>query len=772
MKLWTKGVASILLALALNGCGLSQPKDYTHTWTDLARELIEVDHLPDLTPRTIDMVASFDPTGGNNDFNQFAGAGTDPGWVTLLNREGPGCIRRLWMTGSDPGHPIRIYIDGEKRPRIDTTLDELFGSSDPWLHPLAQYANLCYVSYVPISYQKSIRIEIKGPNTHPFWGPRRLFHQISVETFPKDAVVESYPRTFSQEQLDIAASIRKAWTDAIESRTVTFTERATNTLIAAGGKATCWQSDGPGQLSGFSIRVVPEESADWSMIDQEYLLQDAVLRVYYDGSSYPSIETPLGDFFANAWRKRTYGGLWFTSGDQGYRSHLPMPYASGIRFEIENGSDRPITVTLEAEPSPRTGQDQGYLHAEFRRSESGPHLITSCTGAGKYLGCFLGITGLDDSWWILEGDESMWIDGASQPAWRGTGLEDYFNGGWYYRGAYFGALYASFDRAPFRIAQYRHHQPDPVYFTSAFHMQFERMLSEQNRQPVRGVFRSVAYTYLKQPSRVAEVPSPRDNRRAIESPNHRKTFMLQLIELERMNDEGAAIRAIEEYLERYPDAEENGVYRLRMLEYRRHLQQPYPPDAYEPFIRGEFGEAARQQATLLDWFYAQTNRAIVGMNVNGEGRLFLNGRGILQGDHPYNLFVAGVELSPGPQTLAAQVEFRRSEPWFQAGVRTHGGVVGTGPETLSTRTPSQDWRTGPTDPAIWLATGRDVLRGVPDAPYLGGIPNAMILIQSKSYGVRMLDWGYHRGAAYFRNDFTMPVQGLPTHSERMTGLRD
>ena len=90
----------------------------------------------------------------------------------------------------------------------------------------------------------------------------------------------------------------------------------------------------------------------------------------------------------------------------------------------------------------------------------------------------------------------------------------------------------------------------------------------------------------------------------------------------------------------------------------------------------------------------------------------------------------------------------------------------------TTRTPSQDWRTGPTDPAIWLATGRDVLRGVPDAPYLGGIPNAMILIQSKSYGVRMLDWGYHRGAAYFRNDFTMPVQGLPTHSERMTGLRD
>jgi len=758
------------------GCGKSGPAagEADVSWEDCLRSLSTYDQLPNLNRQDIKMYSSFDRAGSNNDFNNFAGKSKNAGWVVLADLKGPGCIRRLWMTGSDPGHGIRIYIDGEKTPRIDSTLDDLFGIAAPWTPPLAQYINMCYFSYIPITYNRSIRIETQEPNVHPFWGPRRLFFQINAETFPPGTTVESYPRQFTSQQLNAAEFVGSQWQTAMESRDILIPSESPTLTIAKGKREVAMAADGPGRLVSWHIKVKPSDESSWSRIEQEFLLQDTILRVYYDGQTAPSIETPLGDFFANAWRKRSYGSWWMTSGEDGYSCRLPMPYAKGIRIELENASDRDIEVRLHTVTDNQRTDGDGYLHAEFRRSgpEGGqPHHVTKINGRGKFIGCFLGVTGLDPSWWILEGDERIWVDGSSQPVWHGTGLEDYFNGGWYYRGAVFGALNANFDRAPFRVAQFRHQQPDPVSFDSYFQMEFERMNHEQTGLPVKGFFRSVAYSYLEQPVAVQSVPADRLARRASDNPYERETFMLQLVELERMNDFHSAMRAIEEYLERNPTSDEAGVYRLRHLEYRRFLGEEISSEEFAAFIQGNHGESAQQQAKILEWFYADTNRVLVGMNVNGRGRLFLNNQSVLSGDHPYHLFVAGAELTQGVQRIAAQVEFQRGEPWIQVGVRTHDGIAGTGPGTWSTRTIDSGWRTGEPNLQSWHSIGiRDVPRGVPDAPYLGGIANAFILVQSKSYPVRGLDWGYYQGTMYYRQDFTIPINDWPSFSRIMTGL--
>ncbi|HMP73801.1 MAG TPA: DUF2961 domain-containing protein [Kiritimatiellia bacterium] len=774
----TAGSILFLLAIASTafmGCGRPGTSGEVRPWTAFVEDLVDLAALPVLNDAAIRMVSSSDPQpGGNNDFNNFQSRSQEPGWVVLLDEQGPGVIRRFWMTGTDPGHPVRIFIDGERTPRIEGVLEDLFGHMDPWLVPLAQYVNMCFYSYVPIPFNRSIRIETREPNTHPFWGPRRIFYQLSVESLPGQRV-ESYPRQLTPEQLAVAAKVRDAWTHAIESRDIPFTTAAEQHLVEPGTTQTLFAHEGSGTLTAVHLNLTPAEPAAWSRIDAEFLLQDAILNVYYGRQALPSISVPVGHLFANAWRKRELGNLWMTSGPDGYTLRLPLPFTSGIRMDLVNGADRPIEVRFEAELTDHVAGGAGYLHAEWRRS--GPtgaqhHPITQIEGRGKFLGCFLGVSGLDQSWWILEGDERMWVDGATAPTWDGTGLEDYFNGGWYYRGAVFGALNASFDRAPFRVAQYRLQHPDPVSFRRNFRMEFERMRMPQTGQPVQGYFESIAYFYLETPTPVRSLPQDRTARRATEDPLHRQTFMLQLLELERANDFRGAMHAVEEYFERFPGAEEEGIYRLRHLEYRRLLGEPVTAAHYQPFLDGTHGPGAKEQATLLDWFYAAPNRAIVGMNVNGRGRLFLNGRGILTGDHPYNLFVAGTELSPGPQQIAAQVEFQRDEPWFQAGIRSHTGVAGTGPGSLSTQQPESGWRTGPVASPPWHTIGiRDIPRGAPDAPYIGGIPNAFILVQSKAFPIRALDWGYHRGQAYYRQDFTAPLEGWPAFSIEMTGLR-
>ena len=767
-------IALTALSMLTAGCGPAKQTGPLITWEDCLRDLVDFDHLPRLEARDIRMVSSFDRTGGNNDFNNFAGPGSEAGWVTLVDAKGPGCIRRMWMTGMDPGHPLRVYIDGEKTPRIDTTIDAYFGQTEPGVPPLAQYVNMCYYSYVPITYQKSIRIETREANVHPFWGPRRLFFQIALETFPDGTRVESMPAAWSDAQRQAAREVAAAWDGMIQSHEVPMPDTAEATAVEPGAHATVFSAEGAGTITRWSIDVQPSEPAAWSRVDREYLLQDAVLRVYYDGQTAPSIEAPLGDFFGNAWRKRAYGSWWFTSGEKGYASRLPMPFAAGMRIEIANGADRAIAVRVQADVSPERDPAAGYLHAEYRRSgpEGGqPHGVTRINGRGKYLGCFLGVTGLDQSWWILEGDERMWVDANTQPVWHGTGLEDYFNGGWYYRGSVYGALNANYDRAPFRVAQFRHQHVDPVPFTTFFQMEFERMLDEQTRLPVKGWFQSVAYSYLNQPMPVLAVGADRSARRAVEHPHDRATLMLQLSELERANDFRGALHLVEEYLERYAGAEEEGVLRLRHLEYRRFLGDAIGDAELAPFLAGEHGEAAKAQAEQLAWMYAEPNRALVGLNANGRARLFLNNQLVLSGDHPYHWFVAGVELTNGVQHLAAQVDFQRGDPWLQAGIRTRDGVAGFGPGTMAARTVDAAWRTMPAQPPAWEAVGiRQIPRGVPDAPYIGGIPHAFILLASKTYPITGFDWQYYKGAYYFRQDFDAPVQKWPAYSRTMTGL--
>lgn len=766
-------LALIALALA-GGCGgADRPAPDARPWRAFVRDLADTGRLASLDVGGTRLISSFDPTGANDDFNNFKGQGTESGWVVLADLKGPGVVRRFWTTGADPGHPFRIYIDGEKKPRLSGTIEELFGDRAPFTPPLARYLNLCWYSYVPLTYQKSIRIETLAPPKHPFWGPRRLFFQINAETLAAGAAVESFPRHLSDEDRAAVAEVQAAWSASLDWPKAEWKDEPV-VVIPAGGTGVVFQSDRPGLLRSWTLDAQPAEPADWSQRDKEYLLQDAVLRVAYDGAETSSIEAPLGDFFGNAWRRRYYGSLLVGSGPDGYRCNLPMPFAKGIRMTLANGADRPIAVRFRGDVDALTIANPGYLHAEWRRSgpaSGAPHLVADFAGSGRFVGCFLGVTGQgvtqqDNSWWLLEGDEEIFVDGENRPSWHGTGLEDYFNGGWYYRGCAFAALHGIFDRSPFRVAQYRHHLVDPVAFNASLRMTIER----GDRNVSHGWFQSTAFAYLAAPRAVFPCPASRDDRRAVEDRYSRQTTMLQLIELERMNNFRKASDLLVEYRERYPEADENGVYALRMLEYRRLLGEPVADDEYAPFIEGRHGASTAEQAKSLQWMHGGGNRVLVGMNANGQARLFMNGQEILAGDQPYGLFVAGIELPPGPQKLAAQVEWRRQDAWFMAGILTASGFTGTGPGSVGIRSAPAEWRTGPIADTWQTMDTRDSARGVPDAPFIGGAPNAYVLLQAKAYPIGVADWGYHRGTAYYRMDFTTPLDGWPAFSQKMTGL--
>ncbi len=185
--------------------------------------------------------------------------------------------------------------------------------------------------------------------------------------------------------------------------------------------------EGPGVIQHIWITV------------REIAYRTCVLRIYWDGESEPSVEVPLGDFFANGHgvrcNVRSLPVAVNPSG--GFNSYWPMPFRERARITIENqwheeigGFFYQVTYALVGVPD-----EAGYLHAQWRRSlttrEHPEHvMLDGARGRGQYVGTYLAWTQMSNGWWG-EGELKFYLDGdGDDPTVCGTGTEDYFGGAW------------------------------------------------------------------------------------------------------------------------------------------------------------------------------------------------------------------------------------------------------------------------------------------------------------------------------------------------------
>ncbi|MBR6022639.1 MAG: DUF2961 domain-containing protein, partial [Kiritimatiellae bacterium] len=517
---------------------------------------------------------------------------------------------------------------------------------------------------------------------------------------------------------------------------------------------------GSGAAERWALAVEPS-GAGAGAVARRRMLQDTVLEVRYGGAGGASVSAPLGDFFCNAWRKRNFACLAMRSADDGWECRLPLAWGDGVEVRLANRGGVAVRARFRAEGLRERRAGEGYLHAEWNRSgaeqRGRPHRVASARGPGKYVGCYVAETSLDGSWWLLEGDETMRVDGERR---SGTGMEDYFNGGWYYRGCSFTPWSGILDRYPFRAGQYRFHAQDAVPFRQGFEMEVER----GDRNVSRGVVRSVAYYYLESPAAVPDAAS-RDDRAVADGPEEDEGLMVQLFELERAGDWRACEAQIDEWLETHPgaDAETAGVLRLRRAEYGR-LTGTWREGDYGRFLSGEEGAAAKAQAEDLAWMHGGAGRYLLGCVNHARARVAVDGQPVENRGHPLRLFVRRVELADGPHRLEVTAVPAPGEPspWVQTGLRgREGTVAATGPWTRVTRSDGREEKVSP----------RDVLRGPPhDEVFRGAEPNAYVLLQSEACGVRAADWDATMDRAVFTVDFETPGTGGAWERRAVTGL--
>ncbi len=594
------------------------------------------------------MESTYDRRGGNVDWWQVFTPCEGNDCYEVIRLTGPGCLTRIWQTNF-PVTEWRFYFDGETEPRLRLKPEDLFGG-DARLSPLQGVASGGAYSYLPIPYQQSLRVVVRVPNRTP--DARSYFH-INYEQYPPRTRVVSWPNRYDEATSNTLMRCNSVLRQTRETVKQAAQSKSWDTQEIAPKQATeILAVAGEGMVSTLRIRLGFGAA---SAVVRSLMLRSLVLEAYWDGSPHASIQAPLGDFFCNGLHPREFTSAAMAFVDGVYVCRLPMPFRKGARLQIRN--DGPVAVNCESSADVVTGDvaDALYLHASFNSSVSSgqPFRMMRTSGKGKYVGCYLIALGMDGGWNILEGDESFYRDGSKTPCCLGTGLEDYFNGGWYYFGHFELPFHGLLEKAAMRTAQYRFHPSDPVTFAEDLRMNLE--FGDANR--AGGYLSAVAYWYQDRPVLAgSEIPAPEKRFPAIDRVGV-VTIMDELFELERMGLIADARERSEFYAGAFGNSADRFVFQLRAAAYREMMEgYPAARDTYvavagSPGVPGEVAE----QAKLLAWRGEKPGRAIFGAHGLGDYKLFVDGNPVGAGNHPQIWQAFPVELTPGEHMLEAEI---------------------------------------------------------------------------------------------------------------------
>ncbi len=246
--------------------------------------------------------------------------------------------------------------------------------------------------------------------------------------------------------------------------------------IEPGTTFTLAEIDGPGAIQ--QIWMTPR--GHWRL---------SILRMYWDNEKKPSVEVPIGDFFAAGWGgyKQISSLAVCVNPGSGLNCYWVMPFRKKCKITLENMAQQRINVyyqinyTLTDVP-----ENAGYFHGQFRRTNPLPYkqiytIVDGVKGKGHYVGTYLAWGSNNNGWWG-EGEIKFYIDGDRKfPTICGTGTEDYFCGSYCfatkndegkleykdYTTPYAG-FYAikpdGFNKSQTRFGMYRWHVMDPVRF--------------------------------------------------------------------------------------------------------------------------------------------------------------------------------------------------------------------------------------------------------------------------------------------------------------------
>ncbi len=303
--------------------------------------------------------SSYDPTGGNRDWWEFAPGETR----TIAEAEGAGCIKHIWMTLWCEDKfvyrkiIVRMYWDDEDAPSVEVPIGDFFGMGHGMIRnfvslplQMSPQDGRSFNCWFPMPYQSRMRIEVTSEAVRP----TNLYFYVDYEAYPEGSRLDDYARFHAQWRRvnptpgwadpavrweDHADAMRAAWA------TPNLTGETNYVILDAEGK---------GHYVGchLDIDCFSRQANDWYgegddmiIIDGEPLprLYGTGTEDYFNTAFGPSQEycAPYHGIILNQgtedWRWRGKNTL--------YRYHIedPIFFEQSIKVTIEHGHANKLT---------------------------------------------------------------------------------------------------------------------------------------------------------------------------------------------------------------------------------------------------------------------------------------------------------------------------------------------------------------------------------------------------------------------------------------------
>jgi hypothetical protein len=258
----------------------------------------------------------------------------------------------------------------------------------------------------------------------------------------------------------------------------------------------------------------------------------SILRIWWDDQEHPSVECPVGDFFACGWETfaQVSSLAVCVNPGRGFNCYWEMPFRRRARITLTNLAEEALYCYYQINYAlTDVPEDAAYFHAQFRRVNPLPYkqvytIVDGVAGQGQYVGTYMA-WGVNNSGWWGEGEIKFYMDGDDAfPTICGTGTEDYFCGAYDFdpgvverdrKSEYmeFTTPYAGLPqvirpdgvyRSQQRFGMYRWHIVDPIRFEADLRVTIQALgwRTDKDRRylPLQDDIASVAYWYQTLPT--------------------------------------------------------------------------------------------------------------------------------------------------------------------------------------------------------------------------------------------------------------------------------
>lgn len=448
----------MLILWVVTACNKSEPIITTNTLLDELTNLERLTYLPEIHYKTIQFSSYDRRSKSPTDTTWFCnedGFGGEPipgfektlkqpvsngiGEYLICDVQSPGVIQRLWT--AEISGKIRFFLDDLDTPVYEGNAQDFFWKPLKTLlgiNDSVKYAETFRqfdATFLPIPFAKRCRIEWIGNINNPH------FYHVGVRLYKKGTRVEPFSRENFNKYSQKFEEINMALANPNELLpTKGSVMQHAEFEVSPNSTKELFNLNGQEAIEFFKLKFKNRIS--------ESSLRNTVLNIYFDNSSAPQVQSPIGDFFGAAPGINPYQSLPLAVlADSSMICRFVMPFSKSARIEVVNSSSETISFSAGIRTTPYQWEDGKslYFHAKWsinysltawkRDSQAMDIQYIKAKGCGRLVGAAAYLYNpcqVPTSWgnWWGEGDEKIFVDRDTFPSFFGTGSEDYFNYSW------------------------------------------------------------------------------------------------------------------------------------------------------------------------------------------------------------------------------------------------------------------------------------------------------------------------------------------------------